>query len=178
MIENLKKNEGLFFIIKVISIYLIWTIIRTSFNNIAILEPFWISLNDFFAARYVAVSSWILENWFNYDLMYNKRNILPKGNAGIYVGNHCIGISAKFIFIAVILSLKGRWFDKLWFISLGILTILSINTIRIVLLTMQHAEGKFMLFDLNHRYTFVLIVYAIIFGLIMIWEKYFAHKKS
>lgn len=176
MLEKLKQNEGLFFIVKIISIYIIWTIIRTSFNNILILEPIWIGLNDFFAARYVAVSSWILEHWFQYDLIYNKRNILPKGTAGIYVGNHCIGISAKFIFVAVILSLKGKWIDKIWFIGLGILLILLINTIRIVLLTMQHTEGSFIMFDLNHRYTFVLIVYAIIFGLIMIWEKYFSNK--
>lgn len=178
MFEKIKKNEGLVFIIKIISIYLLWTIVRLLFTNIAVLEPSWIAFNDFFAAKYVAVSSWILEHWFNYDLIYNKRNILPKGETGIYVGNHCIGISAKFIFILIISSLKGRWFDKVWFILLGVFIILSVNTLRIVLLAMQLTEGKHFLFDLNHRYTFVYIVYGIIFGLIMIWEKYFSHKKS
>lgn len=173
MIKNIRKNEGLMFIIKIISIYIIWTIIRRSFTNIDALFPYWTSFNDIFATRYVAISSWVLENWFDYNLIYNKRNIIPINSGGIYVGNHCLGISAKFIFIAVILSLKGKWLHKLWFIPLGILSIILVNISRIALLTIQHTEGNIYFFDLNHKYTFVIIVYLVIFAFIMVWEKYF-----
>jgi exosortase/archaeosortase family protein len=173
MIKNIKENEGLMFIIKILSVYLIWTIIRKTFNNTDTLFPYWTSFNDLFATRYIIVSSWILENWFDYNLVFNKRNIIPINTAGIYVGNHCLGISAKFIFIAIILSLKGKWINKLWFIPLGIATIILVNIIRITLLAIQLTQGDILLFDLNHKYTFVIIVYLVIFAFIMVWEKYF-----
>tara|TARA_B110000495_G_C22864310_1_gene503964 strand:+ start:360 stop:896 length:537 start_codon:yes stop_codon:yes gene_type:complete len=178
MFKYITENEGLMFIIKIISIYLIWTIIRRTFTNIDVLFPYWTVFNDVFAARYVAVSSWILENWFDYNVIFNKRNIIPVNTGGIYVGNHCLGISAKFIFIGIILSLKGRLLHKLWFIPLGIATIVLINITRITLLTIQLTKGDILLFDLNHKYTFVIIIYLIIFGFIMVWEKYFAKEKS
>lgn len=178
MFKRIKENEGLLFMIKIISVYIIWTIIRQSFVNIEFLIPYWAAFNDFFAAKYVAASSWILENWFGYDLMYNKRNILPKGSSGVYVGNHCLGISAKFIFSAIIISLTGKWFHKLWFILFGLTIIVFINFLRILMLAKQLTEGEVFMFDLNHKYIYVLFVYGVIFGLIMVWEKYFAHKKS
>lgn len=179
MFKNLLKNEGAMFILKIIAVYILWTIIRTAFENIIFLNDFWWIFNDYFAAKYVAASSWILTNVFDYDLIYNKRNILPMGTSGVYVGNHCLGISAKFIFIAIIASLTGKWFHKLWFILLGLGIIIFINFARIVMLAKQHTEGETFLFDLNHKYIYVVFVYGVIFTLIMIWEKYFAiHKKS
>lgn len=108
MFRKILKNEGLIFIIKILLVYAVWTIIRKTFNNTDSLYPLWTSFNDYFAAKYIVASSWILENWYGYDLLYNKRNILPKGSQGVYVGNHCLGISAKFIFAAIIISLKGK----------------------------------------------------------------------
>lgn len=178
MIKKITENEGLFFIVKIMLVYLAWTIIRQSFVNIELLSPSWWAFNDFFAAQYVAASSWILENWFGYDLIYNKRNILPKGSSGVYVGNHCLGISAKFIFSAIIISLTGKWIHKFFFILFGLTIIVFINFLRIVMLAKQLTEGEVYMFDLNHKYIYVLFVYGVIFGLIMIWEKYFAHKKS
>ncbi|MGB0884814.1 MAG: hypothetical protein ACPGVH_04225 [Chitinophagales bacterium] len=177
MLSKIKENEGLLFIVKIITVYIVWTFIRETFNNVSFLEPIWWSFNDYFAAKYVAVSSWCLENWFNYDLIYNKRNILPSGSLGVYVGNHCLGISAKFIFIGIILSLKGKWFHKIWFTILGLGIIVLINFARILMLAKQLTEGKHFLFDLNHKYIYVVFVYGVIFGLIMIWEKYFANSK-
>ena len=104
MFEKITKNEGLFFIVKIVLVYIVWTAIREAFVNIEALSPSWNIFNDFFAAKYVAASSWILENWYAYELIYNKRNILPKGSSGVFVGNHCLGISAKFIFTAIIRS--------------------------------------------------------------------------
>lgn len=177
MLKKILQNEGLMFIIKILLVYALWTIIRKVFNNTDSLYPLWTSFNDYFASKYVAVSSWILENWFAYDLIYNKRNILPNGSEGVYVGNHCLGISAKFIFAGIILSLKGKWYNKIWFTIIGLNTIILINFIRIVMLAKQHTEGDTFLFDLNHKYIYVLFVYGVIFGLIMIWEKYFAIQK-
>jgi len=177
MLKKISENEGLMFIIKIISVYLLLTIIRKTFNNTDALYPYWTSFNDFFAAKYVATSSWILENWFGYDLMYNKRNILPKGSSGVFVGNHCLGISAKFIFIGIILSLKGKWIHKIWFVVVGLGLIVAINFARIVMLAKQLTEGNIFLFDLNHKYIYVFAVYSLIFGLIMVWEKYFAEQK-
>lgn len=178
MFKKIKENEGLLFMIKIILVYVAWTIIRQSFVNIEFLIPYWADFNDFFAAKYVAASSWILENWYGYDLMYNKRNILPKGSSGVYVGNHCLGISAKFIFSAIIISLTGKWIHKFLFILLGLSIIVFINFLRILMLAKQLTEGEVFMFDLNHKYIYVIFVYGVILGLIMIWEKYFAHKKS
>ena len=177
MFKKIKENEGLFFMFKIVAVYVLWTLIRESFNNIEPLVPYWWAFNDWFAAKYVVASSWILENGFGYDLIYNKRNILPKGTSGVYVGNHCLGISAKFIFTAIILSLKGKWFHKIWFTILGLGIIVLINFARILMLAKQLTEGKHFLFDLNHKYIYVVFVYGVIFGLIMIWEKYFANSK-
>lgn len=177
MLKKITENEGLMFIIKILFVYALWTIIRKTFNNTDALYPYWTEFNDFFAAKYIITASWILENNFGFDLMYNKRNIIPKGTSGVFVGNHCLGVSAKFIFIGIILSLKGSWLHKFWFIPVGIASIVAINMARIVMLAKQHTDGDIFLFDLNHKYIYVLAVYSLIFGLIMLWEKYFVEQK-
>jgi exosortase/archaeosortase family protein len=72
------------------------------------------------------------------------------------------------LFSGFIISFPANWKEKLWFIPLGLLIIYISNLFRIVLLVLIkiHFPGSL---NFNHKYTFTVLVYGIIFLLWMIW---------
>ena len=98
-------------------------------------------------------------------------------HGSICVGTGCSGLELYLLFFGFILLMKGSWKDKIWFIPLGFLTILALNIIRIVVLSIIYYYVPQYL-NFNHKYTFVIIVYAAMFGLWIFWVKKFSTKKT
>ena len=98
-------------------------------------------------------------------------------HGSICVGTGCSGLELYLLFFGFILLMKGSWKDKIWFIPLGFLTILALNIIRIVVLSIIYYHVPQYL-NFNHKYTFVIIVYAAMFGLWILWIKKFSAKKT
>ncbi len=87
---------------------------------------------------------------------------------GVWIGEPCNGIKVFGIFTIFIVSFKGRIFNKIWFILIGILILHVINIIRIALLTYISAVNPYIL-NFNHNITFQLIVYLSMLGLWYWW---------
>lgn len=163
------KTEGFAIVWKSLLAYGIWFILRNMFTKIPALSVNWYKLNDFFAELYIKLSATSLE-LLGYSLRYNSRNLILNGSSEMYVGNHCLGLSASFIFVFIILLLKGRFKYKLLFSLFGLLIIFLVNWFRIFGLALMLMHGSKRFFEFNHSYTYLVLVYGIIFMMIIFYE--------
>jgi exosortase/archaeosortase family protein len=169
------RLEGFSLIWKSMLAYGLWFILRNSFTKITFLIPFWNSFNDLIASWYIGLSAWTL-GLMGHPTRFNTRNLLIEGTNGLYAGNHCLGISAGFIFVFIILLLKGTWKAKLSYISFGIVVIFLINWFRIVGLAFMLKYGSKAFFHFNHSYTYLVMVYGIIFLMIIYFLNSFSKR--
>lgn len=169
------NKEGLALIWKSMLAYVLWTVIRLSFTHLAFLSPIWYSINDFFATLYIQLSSWSL-GLMGHPVLFNTRNIIIQGTQGIYVGNHCLGISAGTIFVIIILLLKGPRKAKLVYSAFGLSVIFLVNWFRVVGLVFMLKYGSKAFFHFNHSYTYLALVYGIIFILIVYFQNTFSNR--
>lgn len=169
------RMEGFSLIWKSMLAYGLWFIIRNAFTKISLLIPFWNSFNDLIASWYVRLSAWTL-GLLGHPVRYNTRNILIEGTSGLYAGNHCLGISAGFIFVFIILLLKGSWKAKASYIVFGLVVIFMINWFRVVGLAFMLKYGSKAFFHFNHSYTYLVMVYGIIFLMIIYFQNSFSKR--
>ena len=116
---------------------------------------------------YALISSDLLQE------MYSTVGI--DGTHGVFISDNCSGIPLMALFSGFILAYPGTIKYKLILIPFGILTIHIINILRIVGLCIM-ARHTPSLFELNHHYTFTVVVYSYIFFLWVLWVNKFANK--
>ena len=88
----------------------------------------------------------------------------------VFVGDECNGFKLFSLFTIFIIAFPGPVKKKLWFIPMGIIFIQIANIIRVMLLLAIFNSYPDAL-DFNHKYTFTIFVYAIIFALWWWWAK-------
>ena len=86
----------------------------------------------------------------------------------IYIGNGCNGLMITALYIGFILAYPGRWKPKLGFIVFGTIALYVLNIIRILLLAVHYEQSR-TLFEINHKYTYVFLVYSVVF---LLWIKW------
>lgn len=101
--------------------------------------------------------------------------VMLNGYKSVIVGPPCNGLVLYALFTGFIIAFPGPWKKKLWYIPLGIATIYFLNILRVVGLSLNSYYSQDT-FHFNHKYTYVFIVYAFIFGLWMLWAKKFSPK--
>ncbi len=164
------------FVIKVVAAYLLWKVLLFFFtrpNSSA--NSIWVAFTDWFAYKTIQPAAWILKA-FGYQLVYNHRNILIANTQGMFLADHCLGVSVCVIFIVFIAAYKGKWQNKLWYIPLGLLCIYGINVIRLVGLGIVQVCCNDYFFELAHTRIYLLMSYGMFFLLIVIWMNRLAKK--
>ena len=96
---------------------------------------------------------------------------------GVWIGEPCNGLKLFALFTIFIIAFPGNWKGKLWFIPLGILIIHIANIIRVAILAIIELKAPEYL-NLNHDYTFTILVWSIIFALWYFWVKRFGEIKK
>lgn len=88
----------------------------------------------------------------------------------------CTGIKQMVICAAVLLSARGRWLHKAWFVPMSLLVCYLVNIVRISLLTVviYFAADSF---PLLHDYVIKYAFYFVIFMLWVWWNEQFAERK-
>jgi exosortase family protein XrtF len=155
------KNPIVLFIVKALSIFLIWYVIYELWLLPAGDLDRWLSLNI------VSVSAGIVQ-WFGYEIWTVERIVGIYGNAGIELVDGCTGISAIGLFLGFIIAYPGKWSDRISFSLMGIGVIYLVNIFRIVVLVITQEEWM-EFFDFTHDYSTTTIFYIVIFILWMIW---------
>ncbi|MBS1648003.1 MAG: archaeosortase/exosortase family protein [Bacteroidetes bacterium] len=88
----------------------------------------------------------------------------------VWVGAPCNALTLFLFFTLFIVAFPGNTKTKLWFIPMGVIIIHVVNVLRISALALISLYAPQYL-EINHTYTFTIIVYGIIFLLWMWWVK-------
>ncbi len=177
LVSDKKLAATALFVIKVLLVYLLWKVMFWLFNREGTwLNEVWISFTDWFAYKTIQPAAFILRRVLGYQLAYNHRNIIIANTPGLFLANHCLGVSVCVIFTGFILAYKGRWQHKLWYIPVGIFLIYTINVARLTGLGVVESCCYEKFFVLAHTRVYLLMSYGMFFLLIVFWMNYLARK--
>lgn len=172
--ENIKNHiknykDLIIFGLVIVSIHLIWKLGRetaademeiyfygvnfSSFFNI--INDFWAKLIHQFISIFEGANVTINGNRIGYG----------DNNNGVRIIWGCSGIKEQIMLFAVIITARGNWKQKLWYIPLGFIAIFLLNYLRLIMLTVViHYSINW--FDFLHHYIGRIIMYG---GLFLVW---------
>jgi exosortase family protein XrtF len=117
--------------------------------------------------------------YFNYEATYRESAqhlffFYISGKKILQMVPACSGQVLYPLFIGFIVATPGKIKDKVMISLAGSIVIFIVNAIRVLALCLIKIHAPSYL-AFNHKYTFTIIVYGCIFGMWMIWIKYFVH---
>lgn len=128
---------------------------------------------EFMACHIASVVYWLVSLFRDTAYMSDAHTIrFASGGTGTSIIWGCTGLKQSFIWLCLILTVKGTtatsgkalWLKKLWFIPLGWMCCYAFNILRIFLIALlieQHPNW----FPLLHDYIFKYLFYGMLFGL-------------
>lgn len=159
------------FLLKAFSLYIAWYVIYEMWLHPAQTADLWVIDN------LITVSSAILRliGYKLIDYPYNPalRTMGIDGSHGMWIGDPCNGLTLFALFAGFVIAYPGSLIKKIIFISAGIFTIHVFNIFRIVGLALVSLYFPDFL-ELNHTYTFTILIYSIIFFLWYLWAVRFS----
>lgn len=175
MLQKIKNNPFLFFIIKAGTLY----------GLCYFIYEFIIKQNtrgdQLFIREIIHLCQWIFDI-IGYKTFASKEvNDFQvfgiDGSNGVWIGGPCNGITLMFLFAIFVIAYPGNLKNKLWYLPLGIFIVHSINISRIIALALiAFYHPKYL--DFNHTYTFTFLAYSAVFGLWMLWVNKFSKIKT
>jgi exosortase/archaeosortase family protein len=172
LIQKLKENKIVQFLVVGGAIYLVWLVVYNVFIKEYTIWDYYLNYN--IADLTVMFFSWInVEAAMEIDSDHVIVSFPFSNYRGVWVGDNCNGFKLFSIFSIFLIAYPGNWKSKLWFIPLGILIVHLANITRVMSLVAINDSNPAYL-DFNHDYTFTLFVYSIIFGLWYWWLKKYA----
>ena len=151
------------FLIRSAIIYVVWLVL---YHGLIIPDG---RLNKFLTDRVsegTAIGLEALGYETDYQVVNGDNMVYIDGQAVVLVADECNGLELFALYAGFILAFPGRWKFKAIFIPAGIFLIFLINIGREMALSLNY---KFFQesFELNHKYTYVFIVYIFVF---LIWR--------
>lgn len=168
--EN-KIQELNTFLFKVFSFYLFWLVSENYLSHkIGFYSILWTFFYHIFLKLILFVSKVGLAI-LGYEFVSGYNSLAIIGSYGVIIGNQCVGFGLSYGFGALIFSYPGPWLKKLWFIPLGIFSILIINSTRVIALCTEVLKtGAFLQMEPHDLYN--NLIYIIIFVLWVLWIKF------
>ena len=129
----------------------------------------WLGLNvtapfDFMAHHVAAAVYWLVSLCRDTVHMVDAYTIRFDSGTGTRIIWGCTGLKQSFIWLCLILTVRGGWLHKLWYIPVGWVCCYAFNILRIFLIalfTEYHPEW----FHFLHDYLFKYLFYLMLFGL-------------
>lgn len=183
-----KNKTAILFILRVLIIYIGWKLLFLLLGEESTpideriwpgLSSIWESFND--SVRLVLLN--ITQAWFDARGMeteiINNYRLWVHDYALLGVGNYCLAIQLWIFFVALIVSYKGKWYNKLWFSLVGVFLINAINVLRLIVVVYAAHRNPDMV-QFNHDYVYNVVIYIFTFLTWMIWVRYFSgtHNKT
>ncbi|MBB6459685.1 archaeosortase/exosortase family protein [Flammeovirga kamogawensis] len=124
----------------------------------------------------VYMSSFFI-NLFGGEAYHTSSTLYINGIKSVFVGSPCNGLVIMVIFSSFVAITPGRLSTKIVYILVGLVIIYLSNTLRVILLGYNYIQDM-ETFNFNHKYTYVIIVYSIVFALWMLWIEKFSLMKD
>ncbi len=129
----------------------------------------WFGLNvtapfEIMSRHIAAVVYWLVDLFRDTAFMTNDYTIHFQSGSGTRIVWGCSGLKQSFIWMCLILTVRGGWKQKLWFIPMGWICCYAFNILRIFLIALfieNHPEW----FHFLHDYLFKYLFYGMLFGL-------------
>ncbi len=125
----------------------------------------------------VAYGGWLLVRAFGYDGCIDGTDICVNIVSTVKVSTGCNGFEIYCIFAGFIIIFGGRFWDTVIYIFLGVVVLYFSNILRVGLLAIDHYE-RLDMFTFNHKFTYVVMIYSIVFVLWYVWVVKFSNKKN
>ena len=180
MSSKLKSNKTLYiFLAKAAGLFIGWQAIYYLWINQHTNLEMWLT------GKTAAVATTFL-NWFGYHTIYinhpgelgsqSYSQIFLNGFPLLGIADSCNALTLIILFIGFIIAYPGNWWYRLLFIGLGSLFIFGINIIRSLVLIFNYMHFR-STFEFNHKYTFTILVYLVVFAFWMYWAFVWSKKK-
>lgn len=157
-----------------VSIYLIWFIIYDLWLKTEGTLDSWLTKtltdNTITCLRWLKIQSFHSMQGKDHIIMGPDKKIIEISNA-------CNGLVLYPLYIGFILAIPGRAKWMVVMALIGSIIIFVVNVLRAVILCLIKIHYPLYL-DFNHRYTFAIMVYAVIFFLWFIWINKFSILKG
>ncbi len=145
---------------KAVAVFLIWYI-----AYIVVMQPLGF---DYWMNTAVAQGG----HWFVKLLGYNSciegTSICVNIISTVHISAGCNGFEIFSIFAGFIIIFEGKWWVKIIYIIGGVALLYVCNIVRVGLLAIDHYENL-NLFHFNHKYTYLISMYALVFLLWLFW---------
>lgn len=109
--------------------------------------------------------------------VHGEVSLFYKGNPLIGIARNCNGLAVMALFSGFLIAFPVAIRQKYIPLLLGNLLILLANFIRVAALAAIYLNYPSYL-DFNHKYTFTLLMYALVFGMWYFWLKRVDEKKQ
>ena len=125
-IISLWKNPLTPFLVKGFVLFILWD---------QLLYNYFISpeIHNWVIYRLLDSSKYIL-NLFYSNVSIHNTNILINSINCVHVGIPCNGVDVMGVFACIVLAYKSKWYNKLWMVAVGIITVFMLNAIMIELI--------------------------------------------
>ena len=118
-----------------------------------------------FMSRHIAAAVyWLVALFRDTVFMVGENSIRFESGSGTSIIWGCSGLKQMFIWTCLMLTVRGGWIHKTWFIPLGWVCCHAFNILRIFLITLFiefHPDW----FPILHDYIFKYLFYGMMFGL-------------
>lgn len=167
-LTGIKLRSGHWFIIKAVALILLWKLayvwVIEDHTNI---NPWLTNL--------VGSSTSIFFNWFGQNSQFDGYALTIGGLRSVTIAHACNGLELHALFLGFILITPGRPLIKVIYSLGGIVLIFLINVCRVYLLGLNYLNNL-STFEFNHKYTYLGMVYLLIFLLWIVWIEWINKK--
>jgi exosortase/archaeosortase family protein len=125
----------------------------------------------------IAATAWILSLFGIHTHAEPGFALRINGGKAIIIAMSCVGYGVYSFWIAFVAANKGGLAKKLAWIAAGLLLLWLINVIRITLFLVAINKGWPMPLGIDHHTWFTIVAYAMIFLLIMLYDRSFRGHK-
>lgn len=154
-----KKKLIRSFIIKALITFVVWNVLYYG-----VIKPNGV-IDEWLTTLVVDGSVWGL-NVLGFESMSLDHVIYINGQHSVLVANQCNGLELIALFVGFLICFPGDIKSKILYVFAGSVIIALSNIVREIALSLNYNYFQAS-FDLNHKYTYTLIVYALVF---VIWK--------
>lgn len=114
---------------------------------------------------------------FHGNASQDKNTVILDGIRAVWVGVACNGLEVQALFIGFIIAAQGKFLPKIIYMLIGVIIVFFSNALRVAVLALNYVKSP-ETFDFNHKYTYAIVVYAVVFALWMVWVEYYSKPKT
>ena len=130
-----------------------------------------------FMCAHIAQTVYAILLFFGYDVTLSDTFLRFANGNSVGIIWACSGLKQMFIFACILITARGPWRHKLWFVPMGVVACHVVNVLRITLLSVIVCHRPEW-FDLMHEHITKYLFYAIIFLFWVWWEERFNKGKE